>query len=137
VIAARVAIALVTVTWVVGEAVIPDRPAAASGSWLPYETEHARGEFPRLWYMAQPAGRGAVTFTTFATGTELRCAAMGARDALVSITAGRPPDARCPGEASRRRLRDGLWALIVLGPQAPEAVRDEADAIVERVRRPA
>jgi hypothetical protein len=135
VIAARVALALVTATWVVGEAVIPDRPASASGAlWLPYETQHAKGEFPRTWYMPRPDD---ATFTTFAIGADASCAAMGAGDAIVSITAGRPPDTRCPGAVTRRRLRDGLWAFIVLGPQAPKEVRDEADAIVERVRRPA
>ena len=40
---------------VVGEAVIPDRPAATPGTWLPYATERARGEFPRSWYM-RPTG---------------------------------------------------------------------------------
>jgi sigma-70-like protein len=146
VIAVRVVVALVTVTWVVGEAVIPDRPRATTGAvWLPYETEHARGEFPRTWYMAQlpPDGREAATFTTFATGdgARRRCSTMGARDALVSILDGRPrpPAAGCARGArvSRRSIRDGLWALIVLGPRASGATRREADEIVERVRRPA
>jgi DNA-directed RNA polymerase specialized sigma24 family protein len=145
VIAARVAIALVTVAWVVGEAAIPDRPAAASGSWLPYEDQGVGGEFPRTWFMAHPPDTGALaTFTTFETGTGARCGALatlGDRDVLVSVVEGRPrpPAKACVGEAHaiRRPIRDGLWVLIVTGPRTPEAARAEAGEIAERVRRPA
>jgi DNA-directed RNA polymerase specialized sigma24 family protein len=134
-IGARVAIAVVTVTWVVGEAVTPERPAATPGTWLPYEVEHARGAFPRTWFMTPPGA----TFTTFATGAGTRCS-MGSSDALVAITDSRPvrPAAACVRRArvSRRALRDGLWALIVLGPRASGATRREADAIAARAGRP-
>jgi hypothetical protein len=130
---------------------VPDRPAAASATWLVYETDDVAGTFPRTWWRAMSpqapeVGRELATFTTFETGvaTDPDCGALpalGPHDALVAIFDGRPrpPGARCAGDLRIRRERgeDGLWALIVLGPEAPGAVRDEADAIVERVRRPA
>ncbi len=81
--------------------------------------------------MVRPPGEGALaTFTTFETGTAARCGALatfGERDVLVSIFEGRPlpPTPACVGEAraTRRPIRDGLWALIVTGPRAPEAAR--------------
>ena len=88
------------------------------------------------------------TFTTFETGAGARCGALatlGASDALVvdrrraAAPAGRR---RACGDArvSRRALRDGLWALIVLGPRASGTTRREAgeiaralDVLLERV----
>jgi hypothetical protein len=119
-----------------GEAVAPDRPAATPGTWLPYEVEYARGAFPRTWYMALPGA----TFTTFATGTGSRCD-MGSSDALVAVTDTRPrlPAAACVRRArvSRKALRDGLWALIVVGPRASDATRRDAEEIASRATRPA
>jgi hypothetical protein len=64
---------------------------------------------------------------------------MGSADALVAITDGPPrrPAAACVRRArvSRTALRDGLWALIVLGPRASGTTRREADEIAERARR--
>ena len=145
VIAARVAIALVTVGWVVGQAVLPDRPAATGTSWLPYEADGGvSGAFPRLWYFAsapqvKQAGREVVTFTTFTTGgpSDAPCgavSAMGRADALVAVIDGRPRElpSRC-GRVSTTLLEGGLYGLIVLGPEAPERVRAEAQDILDRV----
>jgi hypothetical protein len=145
VIAARVAIALVTVGWVVGQAVLPDRPAATGTSWLPYEAGGGvSGAFPRLWYFAsapqvKQAGREVVTFTTFTTGgpSDAPCgavSAMGRADALVAVIDGRPRElpSRC-GRVSTTPLEGGLYGLIVLGPEAPERVRAEAQDILDRV----
>jgi hypothetical protein len=151
-IAVRVGLALVTAAWVVGEAVVPDRPAAAPASgWLLYETDDVGGTFPRTWWRAMSpqaprVGVELVTFTTFETGQhrDPECGAlavMGAGDAIVSILKGRPraPAPHCVGDAHvrRERIEDGLWALVVLGPESSGAVRDEAEHIVARVRRPA
>ena len=145
VIAARGAIALVTVGWVVGQAVLPDRPAATGTSWLPYEADGGvSGAFPRLWYFAsapqvKQAGREVVTFTTFTTGgpSDEPCgavSAMGRADALVAVIDGRPRElpSRC-GRVSTTPLEGGLYGLIVLGPKAPERVRAEAQDILDRV----
>jgi hypothetical protein len=99
VVGARIALALFTVTWFLGEAIIPDRPASASSTvWLPFESPHdIAGDVPQLWFhalsrQAPPVagGRELLTITTYETGsaTDRHCGALrtlGDADALVSV----------------------------------------------------
>ena len=147
VIGARVAVALVTVTWVVGAAVVPDRSESLpETTWLPFVTEYASGEFPRFWFVAQApqapgARREVVALTTFETGvaTDPECGAlaiMGRNDAVVYVLAGRAaPDVTgcAPGASVIRKPLPRGEALIVLGPDAHEDTRAEAEEILERI----
>ncbi|MDA0166429.1 hypothetical protein OM076_39560 [Solirubrobacter ginsenosidimutans] len=131
VIAARVMLAIVTVTWALGEAVKPDRSStAASTTWLPFEAQHeVSGFFPRPWYLASakqaPAvtgGRELVTLTTYATGGAAgsRCGALpelGDADALVSVVDRLDGAGAFPKRFSPKRAPDLERALRVCRPK--------------------
>lgn len=146
-IALRVAVAVVSVGWVAGQVLVPDRPstAVAYGAWLPFATNGVEGFYPRTWYLARapqsPAGeRERVAITTFETGdgTDPACGALAAMretDALVFVHV--RPDRRALERAARdcapgARLQWRDSALIVLGAESRE--RAVAQEILERLR---
>lgn len=149
--ALRVAVAVISIGWVAGQVLLPDRPspAAAYPTWLPFAKGGVEGFYPRTWYLANarqaPAGRPErAAFTTFQTGdgTDPTCGAlftMGERDALVLVYARpeRPAVERitrdCAPEAS---LEWRESALIVLGPSTPRDDRAAARKIVDRLHAP-
>jgi RNA polymerase sigma-70 factor (ECF subfamily) len=147
----RVAVAVVSIGWVAGQVLVPDRPssAAAYPTWLPFAQSGVEGFYPRTWYLARarqsPAGAPErVAFTTFETGdgTDPTCgalAAMGESGVLVLVY-GRP-DRPAVERITRDCARDASleWrvsALIVFGPSAHRDDRAAAREIVDRLRTP-
>jgi DNA-directed RNA polymerase specialized sigma24 family protein len=147
----RIAVAVVSVGWVAGQLLLPDRPSTATAypTWLPFASGGVEGFYPRTWHLADarqaPAGRPElVAFTTFDTGsgTDPTCGAlfvMSERDALVLVY--ERPDRPAVERITRDCAPDASleWresALIVLGPSAHRDDRAAAREIVDRLRTP-
>jgi len=146
--ALRVAVAVVSVGWVAGQVLLPDRPssAAAYPAWLPFAKSGVEGFYPRTWYLARarqsPAGAPErVALTTFETGdgTDATCGAltaMGERGVLVLVY--ERPDRAAVERITRDCAPDAAveWrdsALIVLGPTAHRDDLAAAHQIVDRL----
>ena len=132
--AVRVAIAVVSVGFILGPALAPDRPrAAGSPQWLPFAQGGVEGYYPRVWCLA-PAQRSPIAITTFPASGDAcdDLAWMGETDAAVLIDR-TPSVQQCAPDATLERHGRGL---IVLGPAATDETRATAREILARIRRP-